>query len=240
MPQTASAELARLSRALGYDTRFDILRLLQHGDATVSDLAERLALDQPRVSSHLAALREVGLVLVHAAGRQRVYHVDAERLEPLLASLAGVAGAANGKSEAPGRSPQAARLVRDDAPLRQARTCYDHLAGVAGVQLMDGMLERNWLVPELRGRRTVYTMSSDGESEMRGRGVDLQAARRARRQFAFACIDWTERRPHLGGALGAAVLGALTSAGVAGRPEATPGRGMVLAKPIAEWLERPD
>src|SRR5438034_694843 len=138
MRTAASADLAHVARTLGYETRFDILRLLRQGDATVSDLADRLALDQPRGSAHLAALR-------------------------------------------------------------QARTCYDDLAGVAGVQLMDALLDRTWLVPRQHGRRTVYIVSPTGESALRERDVDLAGARRARRMFAFACVDWTERRPHLGG-----------------------------------------
>jgi hypothetical protein len=90
--------------------------------------------------------------------------------------------------------------------LREARTCYDHLGGVAGVRLLDGLLERNWLEATEGG---AYLLSAGGAAALRRAGVDLEATRRTRRAFAIGCLDWTERRPHLGGALGAALLRAL-------------------------------
>lgn len=237
MPDSGLPDLVRVLQALAYDVRLRLLRLLLEDDATVSDLANRLDLEQPRVSAHLAALRETGLVLAHAAGRQRVYHVDAERITPLLEALAAMASSGAKQAEPPPRSAEAARLVRHDAPLRHARACYDHLAGVAGVHLLDEMLRRGWVLGEEQPRRTTYALSPLGEAALRALGVDLAGARRARRMFAFACLDWTERRPHLGGALGAAVLTALVRTGFASGQDTQRGRGVVLHRPLEQWLD---
>lgn len=115
----------------------------------------------------------------------------------------------------PPASPQARREVRRDTPLRRARTCYGHLAGVAGVQLMDELLRQGWLAAAgagMDGRRVCYALTAAGASAMSQRGVAVPAAKSGR-PAAFACLDWTERRPHLGGALGRAIAAALLDAG---------------------------
>jgi DNA-binding transcriptional ArsR family regulator len=205
--------IAQTAHALADETRLRLLALLREGDATVTDLAARLDLAQPRVSTHLALLHTAGLVTVQRTGRQRIYHVDAERIENLLATLGGDMTAT---LDRPTISAQAARAVRHDTPIRQARTCYDHLAGVAGVQLLDTLLERGWLAPRANTdnpTRALYDLTPEGEAALRARGIDLDGARRVRRRFAFGCLDWTERRSHLGGALGAAILASLEASG---------------------------
>jgi hypothetical protein len=137
--------------------------------------------------------------------------------------------------QSPKRSAQAARVVRHDMPIRHARTCYDHLAGIAGVQLLDRLLERRWLAVTENGPRPRYALTPMGEAALRARGVPLDGAKQARRLFAFDCLDWTERRPHLGGALGAAILDALQDAGALQRDAA--GRTMLLTKPLDTWLD---
>ncbi len=218
--------VAQTAQALSDETRLRLLMILRDGDATVNDLAAHLDLAQPRVSSHLALLRRAGLVSAVTVGRQRTYHVDAARITQILSTL----GDTMHTPMHPPRSPQATRIVRREMPIRQARTCYDHLAGVAGVQLLDALLLRGWLAEE--GAR--YQLTPEGDAALRARGVDLDVAHRARRKYAFGCLDWTERRPHLGGALGAAIFHALEDGGVVRRDGAT--RTMVLAQPISDWL----
>jgi DNA-binding transcriptional ArsR family regulator len=218
--------VAQTAQALSDETRLCLLMILRDGDATVNDLAAHLDLAQPRVSSHLALLRRAGLVSATTVGRQRTYHVDAARITQILSML----GDTMQTSTHPPRSPQATRIVQREMPIRQARTCYDHLAGVAGVQLLDALLQRGWIT-EADAR---YQLTPEGDSALRARGVDLDAARRARRKYAFGCLDWTERRPHLGGALGAVIFHALEDGGVVRRDGAT--RTMVLAQPISDWL----
>lgn len=223
--------IAQSAHALADETRLRLLALLGAGDATVNDLAARMDLAQPRVSTHLALLRRAGLVSAATVGRQRTYHVDAERIEAIFAALGGPMAT---MMTEPKRSAQAARAVRRDMPIRQARTCYDHLAGVAGVRLLDALLERGWLASD-GGQRPRYRLTPAGEADLRARGVDITAAHRARRMFAFGCLDWTERRPHLGGALGAAILTALQGAGVIARDGA--GRAILLTQPLDIWLQ---
>ncbi|MCO5177823.1 MAG: metalloregulator ArsR/SmtB family transcription factor [Thermomicrobiales bacterium] len=225
-------QLLPLIRSLADESRLRILDLLLDGDATVSELSARLNLPQPRVSTHLTILREEGIVTIEQVGRQRTYRVDAERIRPVVDALQ---SAQQAERATPPRSAQAERLVRNDVPIRQARTCYDHLAGVVGVQLMDGMLARDWLVADSDdGKRLHYRLTDSGRHALIARGVDVVGAEASRRLHAFGCTDWTERRHHLGGALGAAVLSALVDAGVATR---TPGtRVVAITGSLSEWL----
>ena len=226
--------LLPLIRSFADESRLRILDVLLEGDATVNELSARLNLPQPRVSSHLAILREEGIVTTEQIGRQRTYHVDAERIRPVLDALQSAQQAGSARPTPP-RSAQAERLVRNDVPIRQARTCYDHLAGVVGVQLMDALLARDWLVLDSDdGKRQHYRLTDTGRDALIARGVDVDGAEAARRLHAFGCTDWTERRHHLGGALGAAVLSALVDAGVATR---TPGtRVVAITGSLSDWL----
>jgi hypothetical protein len=121
--------------------------------------------------------------------------------------------------------------------MRQARTCYDHLAGVAGVQLLDELLRRGWLEGEAEAQEVCvhYRLTPQGKQAFRACGVDIARVRKMRRRFAYGCLDWTERRAHLGGALGMAILEALGTAGMVRRQRQT--RTVVLQKPVTEWLD---
>jgi DNA-binding transcriptional ArsR family regulator len=224
---TTTVAPAAVARALADPARLAVLAVLVQGEATVSALAERLGLAQPRVSTHLARLRAAGLVTPAALGRHRAYRVDGARVTPLLDALY-----ATGPAMVARPSAQAGRERRRDTPLRRARTCYDHLAGVAGVALRDALEQRGWLAPEAGPS---YALTPAGAKALARRGVDLEAAGGAKRRFATACLDWTERRPHLGGALGAAVLDALRARGYVRRGR---GRAMRVVRPITGWLGR--
>ena len=136
----------------------------------------------------------------------------------------------------PPRSAQAEREVRKDTAMRQARTCYDHLAGVAGVGLMDEMLRRGWLQIATDAPRPDYSLTQSGEDALGERGVDVTRAKVPKRKFAYGCLDWTERRSHLGGALGAAILDALRDDGAIQRSEGS--RTVATLKPVTGWLKR--
>ncbi len=222
--------LSRLARALADETRLRILLALSQGESTVSDLSARLGLGQPRVSTHLALLRGAGLVSVRPSGRSRTYRLRAQRVTAAVRALRSLVPGSKG----PVRSPGAGREVRRNSPVRLARSCYDHLAGVAGVGLLDALLRRRWLVPVRSGGRVRYALTPAGDRALGARAVDIARARRARRMFASGCLDWTERRPHLGGALGAAILSALGDAGVVERRNGS--RILTLRRPVAGWL----
>lgn len=135
----------------------------------------------------------------------------------------------------PPRSAQADRLVRNNTPMHEARTCYDHLAGVLGIRLIDGLVSRGWVVaePSAAGRED-FRLTEGGREALSERGVDIAAAEATRRRFASGCLDWTERRPHLAGSLGAAILAALVEAGVVSR---TPGdRTVAVTGSLDDWL----
>jgi len=193
-----------VARALTHRVCLRLIDELAAGEATVSDLSARLGEPQPSISSHLSLLRGVGLVEVEARGRQRAYRLreTAPAALSTLRSLVQEVGAGD-------RQPRS-REQPADAPIRLGRSCYDHLAGRAGVELLDRLVARAWLVPDGAGE---YEVTDAGRTGLSAVGVDVAAAQRARRRFAFACLDWTEHRPHLGGAIGAAILRALTAAG---------------------------
>jgi len=122
----------------------------------------------------------------------------------------------------PKRSPQAQREVRRDTPLRKARTCYGHLAGVAGVALMEELLGREWLEEEpvpVSGNRVRYVLTTKGRKAMEELGVEVSTAAKSTGNFAFGCLDWTEPGLHLGGSLGRAVTACLSERGFVVRTE---------------------
>ena len=153
---------------------------------------------------------------------------DAARVKRLLDALYAMGSGALRQS-----SPRVGRERRRDAPLRRARTCYDHLAGIEGVQLLQEMRRRNWLLQRAR-KGPAYELTASGVRALVRRGVDVDAARAARRRFAAPCLDWTERQPHLGGALGAGILDALLAGGYVRRRRK--GRDVRIVKPLAGWL----
>jgi DNA-binding PadR family transcriptional regulator len=110
---------------------------------------------------------------------------------------------------------------------------------VAGVQLLDEMCRRGWLEhnePE-ENPRSLYHLTPQGTQALRERGVDVVRACKARRRFAFGCVDWTERRAHLGGALGSVILEAMLRAGIVQRQQQS--RAVVFQKSVGDWLDAP-
>ena len=221
----------QIAQALADETRLRLMVALLDGDATVTGLSEELGVEQPRVSSHLAVLKNVGLVSVARQGRQRVYSADHERAGMLLTAIEHAA-AGLPRGAAGSLNP---RGVRASTALREARTCYDHLAGVAGVELLDVLIDRGFLIPAPTPERLEYRLTTVGETMLFARGVRIDAARRSRRRFACACQDWTEGRPHLAGALGMALLHALVDDGIVLHREGT--RAVDLDGSIGNWLD---
>ncbi|MBT99014.1 MAG: hypothetical protein CL902_10365 [Dehalococcoidia bacterium] len=134
-------------------------------------------------------------------------------------------------------SPQSKREVKRDTPLRQARTCYGHLAGVAGMALMDEMLGLKWLEETLApapGNRVGYTLTPKGLQAMERLGVPVAEAAKSTGNFAFGCLDWTEPGHHLGGSLGRAVTTFLADQGFVGRTQGI--REVTLQGSPNTWL----
>ena len=137
-------------------------------------------------------------------------------------------------SELVGVDAQAEREVRRDTPLRRARSCYGHLAGVEGVALMDGLLELGWIEVHGEEFHAPVRLTSQGADAMARLGIDADELRNKKRKFAFACLDWTERSFHLGGSLGAEVLFTLEKRGYVKRSQDT--REVVTLKRLTDWL----
>jgi len=204
------ADLARVAALVGDPTRAAMLTALLDGrPRTAGELGRLGGVAPSTASGHLAQLLEGGLVACEAAGRRRLYRLASPEAAELLETLARLA---------PPTRPRSLRGVDRAHALRAARLCYDHLAGVLGVALTEGMVERGVLVLAADGG--AFEVTSAGEAWLGGLGVDVAAARLRRRSFARACLDWSERRPHVAGALGAAVADAFLGHGwVVRRPD---------------------
>ena len=185
--------IAELGALLADPSRVAMLMLLLDGERhSAGDLARAAGLSPQAASAHLTKLTDGGLVRATRAGRQRLFELDRPEVGRILESL----GAAT-------RSHFAANdLRRANEPMRFARTCYDHLAGQVAVLSVRAWIERGML----RSHNQNFELSRQGEQWFASHGIDADQLRRERRLLAHACVDWTEREPHLGGALGAAWL----------------------------------
>jgi DNA-binding transcriptional ArsR family regulator len=173
-------------------------RLGQRGPATVSQLAGELGVPLPQLSNHLRRLREQDLVVVERCGRQAVYRLADPGLELLLPLLDRITGRLPAPA-APGRARPA-----------PSRTCYGHLAGPLGVALYRALVARRALDERPDGTLSLGPAAAPTLAPL---GVDAAAVDPGRRRLAFQCLDATERAPHLAGALGDAVGGALLDRG---------------------------
>jgi len=193
--QYADAAVSRIAAAIGEPARARMLFCLMDGHARTSTELSVVAQVSPSTASvHLARLKEEGLVTVLSQGKHRFYSLGGPHVARALEGLSVLAGGSRAKfvPAAPG-------------PLRAARTCYDHIAGSLGVALHDSFMTLGWLSGR-SGAKQAYDLTPAGAKALESLGVDIAATRALRRRFAYACLDWSERRPHLGGALGAALL----------------------------------
>lgn len=171
-----------------------MLYSLSDGHArTSTELAVVAGVNPSTASAHLGRLLAEGLIKVHAQGKHRYYSLKGPNVAAVLEGLSVLAGGDQNKF-----------VPNTPDRLRFARTCYDHMAGTLGVSLHDRLCALRWLSPGRDGSE--YEVTPEGAKALAGFGIDLNAARSLRRRFACACLDWSERRPHLAGALGAAVL----------------------------------
>jgi hypothetical protein len=174
-----------------------MLYALMDGRArTSTELALVAGVSPSTASVHLARLRDERLVAVKVQGKHRYYALEGPAVARLLEALNGLAGGGRGRF-----------VPNTPVHLRAARTCYDHIAGTLGVALYTRLEALGWLIAGGResGSRDLTALGEQGFSSL---GVNVDELRASRRRFAFACLDWSERRSHLGGALGGALFGA--------------------------------
>jgi len=189
--------LSEVAALMGDPARAAMLQLLMDGRAhTASELALNSGITAQTASGHLSRMVEANLLAARAQGRNRFYRLASTDVAHAIESLMALAGK---------RAEPASRTAawRRDPDLRFCRTCYDHLAGQVGIAVTDSLTQHGHLEP--KGTHD-WTLTGTGELFCQRLGVDLAGARKAgTRHFARQCLDWSERRPHISGALGAAI-----------------------------------
>ncbi len=186
-------QIAEVAALVGDPARANILCALLGGRAlTATELAYAAGVSPQTTSGHLGKLAAARLVAMVKQGRHRYYRLSGPHVGHMLESIMNV--------ELVGPPRFQPKSKRDDQ-LRHARTCYDHIAGVLGVGLAERLTERGFVIlGDEAGEVT-----PPGTDFLAKLGVDLSGARANRRVFCRPCLDWTERRPHIGGAVGAAL-----------------------------------
>ena len=185
----ADRAAAGIAAAIGEPARARMLYCLMDGRArTGTELAVVAEVSPSTASVHLNRLKGEGLVKVLVQGKHRYYSLRGPEVARVLESLSVLAV---------GEIPRFTPHTPDQ--LRSARTCYDHIAGTLGVALHDRLEKSGWL-------SNSYELTAAGAKGFETLGIDIAETRAMHRRFAFACLDWSERRSHLGGALGAALL----------------------------------
>jgi DNA-binding transcriptional ArsR family regulator len=193
--ETADAAASSIAAAIGEPARARMLYCLADGRARTSTELAMLADVSPSTASvHLQRLVAKRLLRVCAQGKHRYYSLEGPNVAAALEALSVLAGGTRDTF-----------VPNTPEPLRAARTCYDHIAGSLGVALHDRIRTMGWLAGD-SSDANAYELTARGATGLQGLGVDVPAARALRRRLAFACVDWSERRPHLGGAVGAALL----------------------------------
>jgi DNA-binding transcriptional ArsR family regulator len=190
----AGPDIAPVAALLGDPARANMLTALLAGQAlTAGELAREAGVTAQTASSHLARLTVGGLVVPRRQGRHVYYALSGPDVALLLEKLMSLA-------ERTGH--RRARTGPAEPALRRARVCYDHLAGEIGVALFDRLVARRLLAR----RGDALVLSRKGETALVDFGIDLDAARASRRALCKDCLDWSVRRSHLAGAVGAALL----------------------------------
>lgn len=190
--------MTRIAGLLAHPARMRmLLTLADRSMRPAGELAFAASISAQAASAHLSALVDGGLLLLEAQGRHRYFRLAGAAVADAIESLASLNTVVRPR---PPRSPALPKT--EPIQFFHARTCYDHLAGEAAVQICEAMVKARWLAavgPDFR-------VTKLGEKKFAALDVDIDAARQSKRVFARACVDLTQRRHHLGGALGAALL----------------------------------
>ncbi|TPP10224.1 ArsR/SmtB family transcription factor [Rhizobium glycinendophyticum] len=200
-------DIARIAALIGDPARSNMLLALLGGKAlTATELAGAAGVTVQTASSHLAKLQEGGLLLPRKQGRHRYFALADDEVGAMIESLMGFAAS---------RGALRHRIGPKEPELRKARICYDHLAGDYGVRMLDSLIAQG----AIKAEDEALTLTAEGERLLRARGFDIGSLRARRRPLCRACLDWSERRTHLAGTLGAALLSHFLDKGQARRVE---------------------
>lgn len=211
----AGPDIAMVAALVGDPARANMLTALMSGKAlTASELAQEAGVTPQTASSHLAKLEGGGLIEPEKQGRHRYYRLADPDVADVLEGLAGLA-ARTGHMRV--------RTGPKEPALRRARICYDHLAGDLGVHMLDSMVRQKLL----RHRKQEIALTSEGEKFLHKQlQISPDMLTHPRRPVCKACLDWSERRHHLAGTLGATLMQRFTELKWAMR-DATPGSRVV-------------
>jgi DNA-binding transcriptional ArsR family regulator len=171
-----------------------LLALLEGREMPAGELARAAAVSAQSASAHLAKLSRGGLITMQREGRCRYYKLAGPRVANALEALGAISTV---------RPVAAYTAAKADRSMLLARSCYDHLAGRMGVALTEMMQKQRIIVVE--GERN-YRVTQRGEDWLGELGIEMRSLQKGKRNFARQCLDWTERRPHVAGALGAALM----------------------------------
>jgi DNA-binding transcriptional ArsR family regulator len=190
-------DLAGVAALIADPSRAAMLEaLLSGGRHSARELAVAAGIAPSTATEHLHRLEAGGLVTCERVGRRREVRLAGPEVGRALEALGAIA---------PPKPTTSLRAWTHGQALRAARSCYDHLAGRAGVALADGLVAQQVIVPG----DGAFVITDRGTDRLAGLGLDVEAILGGRRATARACVDWSERRPHVGGALGAALLAEL-------------------------------
>lgn len=198
-------DFGAVAALIGEPARAAMLTVLMDGRAySATELAIEGDVSPSTASSHLARMREAGLLTVVRQGRHRYYRIAKPDVASVLEGLMGLAAQTG---------PRTVRTGPAEAGLRHARACYDHLAGEGAVRFLTRLRQLGYL----SGEDDALALTEAGDDWCAGLGLDLAALHRKRRPLCRACLDWSERQVHLAGALGAAVFDHMVSERMARR-----------------------
>lgn len=198
--QSNDSAISRVAGAIAEPARTKMLCSLMDGHArTSTEMAIIADVSASTASAHLARLKEDGLVKLHTQGRHRYYSLADTQVARAIEALMVIS-----------QNTDTRYVSTTPTRLQFARTCYDHMAGTLAVQLHDHFMASGWLTVPDAGSG-LYDLTQSGEKAMTALGIEIGEAKAQRRRFACSCLDWSMRRPHLAGALGAALLQTLIS-----------------------------
>src|ERR1700694_2877216 len=212
-------DIAMVASLVGDPARANMLTALMTGRAlTATELAHQAGITPQTTSSHLAKLEAGGLIEQEKQGRHRYYRLADPDVAGVLEGLAGLAARAG---------HMRVRTGPKDPALRRARVCYDHLAGDLGVQMLDSMKKQRLV----RQTKQTIELTAEGERFMaKNLQISAEMLAHPRRPLCKACLDWSERRHHLAGPLGAGVMTRLPRLKWAARDAAPGGRGVNFSR----------
>lgn len=195
---TDTPYIAEVAALIGDPARANMLLTLKDvGVLSATELAHVAGVAPNTASGHLARLTEAGIVTVERKGRHRYFSLAGDAVADALEALESLA-----TRSAPRARPR-------DPAIRFARSCYDHLAGTLGVRLTWSLASRGFL----KATESNFLLTKKGERAFKNLGIDVDLLRAGRRQLTRRCLDWSEKRPHLGGALGAGLFAGLCELG---------------------------